>query len=55
MPFAEGMKVQGKEYLEVRKRFHALAVLRGIDLKDAFYEAMLLWLEKHREKERNDA
>ena len=51
MPLPEGMKINDKEYQEVRKRFHALAVLRGIDLKDAFLEAMLLWLEKHREKE----
>jgi len=42
----EDMKPSNEKEKEIRRRVHAKAILKGLTMRQAVFEALELWLEK---------
>jgi len=47
----ESLKPQTRKETELRRRAHAKAILRGITMREAVFEALELWLRKEERHE----
>jgi len=45
----ESVKPQTKEETDIRRRFHALAVLKGMTMREAVFKAMEFYVLKNKE------